>query len=62
MKNIHAEVTVTFTMKNVCTRKILKDLGMTLDEVVQDLIDSEGLMGVAEDNFTIESIKEIPCT
>jgi hypothetical protein len=58
MSNLSATITVTYTMRNICSQQDLDTLGMTLDEIVRDLVSSEGLLGLVEDNYTIESIKE----
>jgi len=58
LSNLNAQITVTYTMRNICSQQDLNKLGMTLEEMVRDLVSSEGLMGVVEDDYTIESIEE----
>jgi hypothetical protein len=53
-----ARVTVTFVIRNVCNQQDPEKLGMTFDEIVRSLIDSEGLYGLVEDEYSIDKIKE----
>ena len=45
--SINAKATILVDIENVCSREDLTD--MTLDQMVRDLIESEGLMSVVTD-------------
>lgn len=59
---IDARVTVRFNFRNVCGRQDLEDCDMTLFEMVEMLIDQEGIAGVVDDEFELKKVEEIEKT
>ena len=43
-----AKITVEYICPNLCSRADLDDTGMTFEEMVRYLADSEGVIGMAE--------------
>lgn len=53
------KVTIEFTIKNAFSEEDLKHEEMTVQELTEFLIKSEGLHGIVEDDYKIVEIKEI---
>ncbi len=58
-KFLNARITATYIVRDVCAPQDLVDTGMTFEEMVRDLIESERLTGLA-DQEQIVSVEEIP--
>lgn len=56
---MNAEITVRFTASNLCEPEDLEQPVETFDKMVRYLIESEGLVGIIDDEGTILEIKEI---
>ncbi|HTH63249.1 MAG TPA: hypothetical protein VL563_01100 [Gemmatimonadales bacterium] len=50
---------MTFVAENICEPQDLVDTGLTLEQMVCDLIESEGILGIA-DIERVVSVEEIP--
>ena len=53
-----AEITIKAVFKNVCSKQDLIDTEMTFREMVELLVDAEGILGVVEE-LIIVGMKEI---
>lgn len=56
---MNAEIAVKFTIKDVCSEQDLKDLNINLAEMVQLILNEEGIWGIIEDDYEILWTKEI---
>jgi hypothetical protein len=53
---INAHLLVQFKINNVCTMQDLADLDMSLRQMVENLIQSEGLFGICEEDYKIINV------
>lgn len=55
-----AKIVVEFIISNVCSKDDIEDTGLSFEQIVKDVIDNEGLMGLVDDpQGRIISIREI---
>lgn len=57
-KYITAKITVTLTIKDLIAQEQLNDIGITLEEYVEQLNEEESIMGLA-DGYTIVKVEEV---
>ena len=58
-ETLNAQVTVRFSFCNICRQQDLDDCEMTLHEMVETLIEEEGLMGCVDGEFEIVKVREL---
>ena len=53
---IGAKLLIEFTINNMCTIQDLLDLDMSLSQMAENLIQSEGLFGICEEDYKIINV------
>jgi hypothetical protein len=57
--SLDAEVTMRFRIKDVCDESDCRRNGVTFNRIVRDLVESENIMGLAEDEGVIVKVRKI---
>lgn len=55
---MNARVIVEYTIRDICDQSDLDDTGLTFEQMVRDLIASEGILGLCDLPETIVSIEQ----